>query len=78
MRKVAEKIVVREEIKTDFIYDMEGRQTDMTYDYKEYDILDKDDNLIETNRSTDLDANSEEIRKSLGIKFGVSTWITND
>jgi hypothetical protein len=38
MRKVAEKIVVREEIKTDFIYDMEGRQTDMTYDYKEVQI----------------------------------------
>jgi len=78
MRKVAEKIVVREEIKSDFMLDMEGNLTDISYEYKEYDILDKDDNIIETSRTTDLNANSEDIRKSLGIKFGISTWITND
>ena len=78
MRKVAEKIVVRKEIKSDFMLDMEGNPTEVSYQYKEYDILDKDDNVIETNRTTDLNANSEDIRKSLGIKFGVSIWITND
>lgn len=78
MRKVAEKIVVREEIKSDFMLDMEGNPIETSYQYKEYDILDKDDNVIETNRTTDLNANSEDIRKSLGIKFGVSIWITND
>lgn len=78
MRKVAEKIVVREEIKSDVMLDIEGNPTDISYEYKEYDILDKDDNIIETSRTTDLNANSEDIRKSLGIKFGISTWITND
>jgi len=78
MRKVAEKIVVREEIKSDVMLDIEGNPTDISYEYKEYDILDKDDNLIETSWTTDLNANSEDIRKSLGIKFGISTWITND
>lgn len=78
MRKVAEKIVVREEIKSDFMLDMEGNPIETSYQYKEYDILDKDDNVIETNITTDLNANSEDIRKSLGIKFGVSIWITND
>ena len=78
MRKVAEKIVVRKEIKSDFMLDMEGNPSETSYQYKEYDILDKDDNVIETNRTTDLNANSEDIRKSLGIKFGVSIWITND
>jgi len=78
MRKIAEKIVVREEIKSDVMLDIEGNPTDISYEYKEYDILDKDDNIIETSRTTDLNANSEDIRKSLGIKFGISTWITND
>lgn len=78
MKRVAEKIVVREEIKSDFMLDMEGNPTEVSYQYKEYDILDKDNNVIETNRTTNLKANSEYIRKSLGIKFGVSAWITND
>lgn len=78
MKRIAEKIIVRDEVKSDFMLDQDGQVTDISYDYIEYDILDKGNNVLHTGTTSRLDSTAEEIRKNLGIKFGFSAWITND
>jgi hypothetical protein len=76
MKRIAEKILIENEIKTDFILDEEGNPTEETYEYKEYKVLDSDDFVLEVGRWTEESITVEEILKNTGIKFGVSAWIS--
>jgi hypothetical protein len=78
MRRIAEKILIENEIKTDFIFDEEYNQTEETYNYKEYKVLDKDDNVLEIGRYTQETITVDEILKQTGIRFGVSVWVIED
>jgi hypothetical protein len=72
MKRIAEKIIIYPEI---YIDNIDG----LDLEYQLYDILDKDNDLLETNRyylgSEPITV--ENICKSTGIKFGVSTWVKN-
>jgi hypothetical protein len=74
MKRIAESIIIENEIKTDFVLDMFGK-TEETYDYKEYKVLDKDDNVLEVGRYTEDTITVDEILDITGIKFGVSYWL---
>jgi len=76
MKRIAEKILIENEIKTDFILDEQGNPTEETYEYKEYKVLDSDDYILEVGRWTEESITVEEILKNTGIKFGVSAWIS--
>jgi hypothetical protein len=78
MKRIAENILIENEIKTDFIIDTSGNKTDETYNYKEYKVLDKDDNVLEVGRYTQESITVEEILKQTGIRFGVSVWVIED
>jgi hypothetical protein len=77
MKRIAENILIENEVKTDFVLDNQGNPTEETYNYKEYKVVDKDNNVLEVGRWTDETITVEEILQRTGIKFGVSTWITN-
>ena len=77
MRRVANSIILSDKIEEDFILDEMAQPTEDSYQFKRYAILDVNDNIIEEGRTLNLNANTEDIRKSLGIEFGTSTWITN-
>ena len=76
MKKIAEKIVIENEVKTGFVLDEEGNQTAQTYTYKEYKVLDKDDEVLEVGQYTEETITVQEILDRTGIKFGVSAWIS--
>jgi len=76
MRRIAQNILIENEIKTDFILDNDGKPTDETYNYKEYKVVDGDGNVLEVGRYTDDTITVEEICDRTGIRFGISTWIT--
>jgi hypothetical protein len=76
MRRIAEDILIFDEIKTDFILDENGKPTDVLYEYKEYHVVDADGNVLEINRYTEDTITVEEICNRTGIKFGLSAWIS--
>ena len=76
MKKIAEKIVIENEVKTGFVLDEEGNETTQTYTYKEYKVLDKDDEVLEVGQYTEETITVQEILDRTGIKFGVSAWIS--
>lgn len=78
MRKTAENIIIKTELKTDFVLDYNGNPTEETYNYKEYDVVDAEGNVLETGRYTEEEITVEEILNKTGIAFGVSVWITED
>jgi hypothetical protein len=78
MKRIAERIEIKDEIKTDFIPDELGNPTEETYEYKEVLIFDKDDVLLEAFRvGTDVETD-EQFFNSTGVRLGLSTWISED
>jgi hypothetical protein len=73
-KRIAENILVENEVKTDFILDNQGNPTDETYNYKEYKVLDDEDYVLEVGRYTEDTITVEQICERTGIAFGVSAW----
>ena len=73
--RIAESINIKTEVKVGFVLDNNGNKTEETYNYKEYEVLDKDGNVLEVGRYTDETITVEEICNRTGIKFGVSAWV---
>lgn len=76
MKRIAHNIVIENEVKVDFVLDNEGKSTEETYNYKEYKVVDEDNNVLEIGRWTDETITVEQILQRTGIKLGVSAWIT--
>jgi hypothetical protein len=76
MKRIAHNIVIENEVKVDFVLDNNGQPTEETYNYKEYKVVDEDNNVLEIGRWTDETITVEQILQRTGIKFGVSAWIT--
>jgi len=72
--RIAESINIKTEVKVGFVLDENGNETAETYNYKEYEVLDKDGNVLEVGQYTDETITVEEILNRTGIKFGVSAW----
>ncbi len=72
--RIAESINIKTEVKVGFVLDNNGNETEETYNYKEYEVLDKDGNVLEVGQYTDETITVEEICSRTGIKFGVSAW----
>lgn len=77
MKRIAQNILIENEIKTDFILDQEGNPTEETYNYKEYKVVDEEGYVLEVGRYTEDSITVEEICERTGIRFGISTWIFN-
>ena len=73
--RIAESINIKTEVKVGSVLDNDGNETGETYNYKEYEVLDKDGNVLEVGRYTDETITVEEICNRTGIKFGVSAWL---
>ena len=78
MKRIAENILIENEVKTGFVLDREGNETEETYTYKEYKVVDKDGNVLEVGQYTEETITVEEILQKTGIMFGISAWITQD
>ena len=78
MKRIAENILIENEVKTGFVLDNEGNETEETYTYKEYKVVDKDGNVLEVGQYTEETITVEEILQRTGIRFGISAWITQD
>jgi hypothetical protein len=76
MKRIAENILIENEVKVGFVLDEEGNETEETYNYKEYKVVDKEGNVLEVGQYTEESITVEEILQRTGIKFGVSTWIS--
>jgi hypothetical protein len=76
MVRIAESINIKTEVKTDYVINDYGYPTEETYEYREYDVLDVDNNTLETGRYTEETITLEEILERTGIQFGLSKWIT--
>jgi hypothetical protein len=76
MRRIAENILIENETKTAFVVDREGNETEETYNYKEYKVVDGEGNVLEIGQYTEETITVEEISQKTGIKFGVSAWIS--
>jgi hypothetical protein len=74
MNRIANKIQILTGIKTDYVLDENGSPTEETYQYKEFQVLDAEDYLLEEGRC-EVDATEAEILEFTGIVFGVSTWV---
>ncbi len=72
--RIAESINIKTEVKVGFVLDENGNETEETYNYKEYEVLDNDGNVLEVGQYTDEIITVEEILNRTGIKFGVSAW----
>jgi len=73
--RIAESINIKTEVKVGFVLDENGNETSETYNYKEYEVLDKDGDVLEVGQYTDETITVEEICNRTGIKFGVSAWL---
>ena len=78
MKRIAENILIENEVKTGFVLDNEGNETEETYNYKEYKVVDVDGNVLEVGQYTEETITVEEILQRTGIRFGISAWITQD
>ena len=78
MKRIAENILIENEVKTGFVLDNEGKETEETYTYKEYKVVDGDGNVLEVGQWTEETITVEEILQRTGIRFGISAWITQD
>jgi hypothetical protein len=76
MKRIAENILIENEVKTDFVLDNQGNPTEETYNYKEYKVVDKEGNVLEVGQYTDESITVEDILQRTGIRFGVSAWIS--
>ena len=76
MRRIAENILIENEVKVGFVLDKEGNETEETYNYKEYKVVDKEGDVLEVGQYTEESITVEEILQRTGIKFGVSAWIS--
>lgn len=76
MKRIAENILIENEVKTGFVFDVEGNQTEETYTYKEYKVVDNEGVVLEVGQYVEETITVEEILSNTGIKFGVSAWIT--
>lgn len=75
MKRIAENIIIENEVKTGFVLDNEGNEGEETYTYKEYKVVDKDNNVLEVGQYTEETITIEQICQNTGIKFGVSAWL---
>jgi hypothetical protein len=75
MKRIAENILIENEVKVGFVLDNEGNQTEETYNYKEYKVVDGEGNVLEVGQYTEETITVEEILSNTGIRFGVSAWI---
>ena len=73
--RIAESINIKTEVKVGFVLDENRNETEETFNYKEYEVLDKDGDVLEVGRYTDETITVEEICNRTGIKFGVSAWV---
>lgn len=76
MKRIANNIIIENEIKTDFVLDNEGNPTEETYNFKEYKVVDEFNSILEIGRYLEETITVEEILLRTGIKFGLSTWIS--
>ena len=74
MKKIAENIIMKNEVKIGFILDENGNQTEETYQYKEYEVIDKDGDVLEVGQYTDESVTVKDILDRTGIAFGISYW----
>lgn len=74
MKRIAENIIIKTEVKVGFVLDEEGNETEETYEYKEYEVVDKDGNVLEVGQYVDETITVEDICNRTGIKFRVSAW----
>jgi hypothetical protein len=75
MKRIAHNIIIKTEVKTDFITDDNGNPTEETYEYKEYDIVDEEGFILETGRYMDEEITVQEILNRTGIAFGISAYV---
>jgi hypothetical protein len=78
MKRIAQSINILTEVKVGNIRDEYGNETGETYNYKEYEVLDGDGNVLEVGQYTEDEITVEEILNKTGIAFGISAWFTND
>ena len=77
MKRIAENILIENEVKTSFVLDREGNETEETYTYKEYKVVDSEGVVLEVGQYTEETTTVEEILQKTGIRLGLSAWITN-
>jgi len=75
MRRIAENILIENEVKVGFVLDREGNETEETYNYKEYKVVDGEGNVLEVGQYTEETITVEEILQRTGIRLGLSAWI---
>jgi hypothetical protein len=75
MERIAHNIIIKNEIKTGFLTNEFGQPTEEIYEYREFDIIDKEGFVLETAKYFTETTTVEEICNDSGIVFGVSTWI---
>lgn len=73
--RVANSVEILDEIKTDFIQDENGNQTEETYEYKEVLVKDINGDILETFRVETEIVTSEQFFSQTGVKIGVSSWV---
>jgi hypothetical protein len=78
MEKIATNIIIKTEIKTDFVLNQFGQPTEETYEYKEYDVVDDEGYVLETGKYTDEEITVQDILDRTGIAFGISKWHINE
>lgn len=74
MLKKAHDIIIKNEVKEDFIYDFEGNKTDEIYTFREFEIIDEEGVILEVMRYTEENPTKEELLQSRGIVLGLSAW----
>jgi hypothetical protein len=73
--RVANSVEILDEIKTDFIQDENGDQTEETYEYKEVLVKDINGDILETFRVGTEIVTHEQFFSQTGVKIGVSSWV---
>ena len=76
--RIAQNILIENEIKIGEFYDMTGQPNGVTYSYKEYKVVDETNYVLEVGRYIEDSITVEEICSRTGIILGVSAWIINE
>jgi len=75
MTRIAENILIENEVKVGFVLDEQGNETEETYNYKEYKVVDGEGNVLEIGEYIEETITVEEILQRTGIRLGLSAWI---
>jgi hypothetical protein len=77
MKRLAHNIIIKTELKSDFVLDQFGNPTEETYEYREYHVVDEEGVVLEIGKYFTETTTVEDIVNSTGIAFGISAWFVS-